>query len=73
MTSSIMPQDEDDDLNESYHYAVDRQNCKEMEKRQGWRLQRVEESKDPILKAKCVFAGQTEFPDRFKENEEKDA
>lgn len=49
---------------ENIHSATDPAQCREMGKRNGWRLKRVEPTKDPILKVDCVFYGeQTSFED----------
>lgn len=47
---------------ESRHGATDPQRCRNMEKKYGWKLLRVEKTRDTILKFDCVFEGETEFP-----------
>lgn len=46
----------------SRHSATDPENCLEMEKKYGWKLLRIEPTKDQTLKVDCVFEGETEFP-----------
>lgn len=49
---------------ENIHGATDKEQCKIMGKRNGWRLKRIQKTKDPILKVDCVFYGeQTTFED----------
>lgn len=49
---------------ENIHAATDPKQCREMGARYGWRLKRVEPTKDPILKVDCIFDGeQTSFED----------
>ena len=53
-----------DRTRENIHAATDPDQCEEMRKRNGWRLKRVEPTRDPILKVDCVFEGeQTSFED----------
>ncbi len=47
---------------ESRHAATDPDKCREMQKKYGWKLLRVEPTKGKILKVDCVFEGETEFP-----------
>ncbi|MDA0269062.1 MAG: hypothetical protein O3A14_19405 [Cyanobacteria bacterium] len=52
------------DNRENIHSATDRERCKEMGRRNGWRLKRLKPTRDPILKVDCVFDGeQTSFED----------
>jgi hypothetical protein len=65
----------DEEKDESRHAAVDRNNCQEMARRNGWQLVDVEElpqSKNPIFAVDCVFKGKTEFPKDFNETERDD-
>jgi hypothetical protein len=44
------------------HFATDREQCKKMGKLNGWKLIEVKPTKDPTLKAECIFEGeQTSF------------
>lgn len=53
----------DKDENISRHGAVSPDDCYRMEKRQNWKLKRIEETpNDPVSKVDCVFEGETEFP-----------
>jgi hypothetical protein len=47
---------------ESRHSVTERRRCYEMEKKYGWRLLRIEPTRDKTLKYDCVFEGETEFP-----------
>ncbi|NJN22981.1 MAG: hypothetical protein HC812_19675 [Leptolyngbya sp. RL_3_1] len=52
------------DNQENIHSATDRERCKEMGRRNGWKLKRVKLTQDPVLKVDCVFLGeQTSFED----------
>ncbi len=52
------------DNRENIHAATDKKQCREMGRRNGWDLKEVRPTKDPILKADCVFKGeQTSFED----------
>lgn len=49
---------------ENIHSATDKEQCRKMGKRNGWKLKRIRKTKDPILKVDCVFYGeQTSFED----------
>lgn len=49
---------------ENVHAATDRQKCREMARKYGWKLKEVRLTKDPVLKVDCVFEGeQTSFED----------
>lgn len=49
---------------ENIHSATDKEQCKEMGKRNGWKLKRIRKTKDPILEVDCIFYGkQTSFED----------
>ncbi len=55
---------------ENIHSATDKEQCKEMGKRNGWKLKRINPTRDPILKVDCVFYGkQTSFEDTRYDNE----
>lgn len=54
---------------ETYHYATDKKKCEEMEKRYGWKLKRTEKTTDDILKAKCIFEGESQFPNYQEESD----
>ena len=46
------------------HSAVDEEQCEEMGQRNGWELEAVAPTDDPILKVDCYFVGeQTNFED----------
>lgn len=60
----------DEDENVSRHAAVNKDDCKKMERKYGWELIEVEETPDdPIFKVDCVFEGETEFPKPYQEKE----
>lgn len=62
MTNQPQPDDSDE---ENIHAATDRSKCYEMEKKYGWRLKRIQKTKDPTLEVDCVFYGkQTSFEDK---------
>jgi len=46
---------------ESRHGATDPDKCYQIERKYGWKLLRVEKTKDKTLKVNCVFQGETEF------------
>ena len=49
---------------ENIHSATDPDKCREMARRYGWKLKRIKQTRDPILKVNCVFYGQqTSFED----------
>ncbi|WP_017655149.1 hypothetical protein [Fortiea contorta] len=61
----------DEEENKSRHAATDEGKCEEMSRKYGWELIEVEKTPDePIFKADCVFAGKTEFPKSYNENEQ---
>ncbi|MGK7928352.1 MAG: hypothetical protein AB4290_24450 [Spirulina sp.] len=62
----------DPDENISRHGATDPQKCEEMQQKYKWNLIRVEITDDKILEVDCVFEGETEFPDWYKEQERKE-
>jgi hypothetical protein len=43
---------------ESRHLVTERRRCYEMEKKYGWRLLRIELTRDKTLKYDCVFEGE---------------
>jgi hypothetical protein len=52
----------DVDEGENRHSAASPKYCKDMEKKYGWKLKRVEPNNDPILPVDCIFKGkQTSF------------
>lgn len=52
------------DSEENVHSATDKEQCREMGKRNGWKLKRIDLTRDPVLKVDCVFYGkQTSFED----------
>lgn len=60
------------DEDKSRHAAADPDCCEEMEQKYGWKLIEIEKIDGPIFKVDCVFKGQTEFPDWYKELESKE-
>jgi hypothetical protein len=50
------------DKGESWHAATDPEKCEEMQEKYDWKLLRVEPSNNSTLKVKCIFEGETEFP-----------
>ncbi|GAB4186095.1 MAG: hypothetical protein Fur006_25110 [Coleofasciculaceae cyanobacterium] len=57
-----MNNNDKDEQTTSRHSATDPQKCREMERKYGWKLLRIEQTKDRTLKFDCVFKGETEFP-----------
>ena len=57
---------------ENVHSATDPDKCWDMGHKYNWRLKRIEQTCDRILKVNCVFYGeQTSFEDtRFGDNED---
>jgi hypothetical protein len=50
---------------ENVHSATDPQKCREMGKQYGWKLKRIQPTKNKILKVDCVFEGeQISFEDK---------
>lgn len=53
-----------DPKQENAHAATSPKQCEKMGDRNGWRLKRVEPTKDQTLKVNCIFYGeQTSFED----------
>jgi hypothetical protein len=46
----------------SWHCVSERWRCYEIEKKYGWNLLKIEPTPDSLLKYKCIFEGQTRFP-----------
>lgn len=46
----------------SWHGATDKDKCYEMQAKYGWKLLDVKPNNDSTLKVKCIFEGETEFP-----------
>lgn len=53
---------------ESRHSATDPEACRDMEKKYGWTLLRIEPTRDKILKVDCIFKGETKFPNYHQED-----
>ncbi|NER96276.1 MAG: hypothetical protein F6J86_20935 [Symploca sp. SIO1B1] len=54
-----------DPTEENIHSATDPNQCREMERKYGWRLKTIRRTRDPTLKVNCVFYGQqTSFEDK---------
>lgn len=53
---------------ESRHAATDPEKCEKMQEKYGWKLLRIEPTKDKIFKVDCVFEGETEFPTYHQED-----
>ncbi len=56
------------DRSESWHAATDPEKCEKMQEKYSWTLLRVEQSNDQIFKVKCIFEGETEFPDYLEDS-----
>jgi hypothetical protein len=50
------------EIPESRHSVTEPQMCRDIAKKYGWKLLRIERTKDPTLKFNCVFEGETQFP-----------
>ncbi|MBD1813915.1 MULTISPECIES: hypothetical protein [unclassified Microcoleus] len=49
---------------ENIHSATDPEKCRDMGRKYRWRLKRIEQTSDRLLKVNCVFYGeQTSFED----------
>lgn len=46
----------------SWHAATNKDKCYEMQRKYGWTLLNVRPNKDSTFKVKCIFEGETEFP-----------
>ncbi|HAG83751.1 MAG TPA: hypothetical protein DCL61_22030 [Cyanobacteria bacterium UBA12227] len=56
---------------ENRHSAASEKNCKNMEKKYGWKLKRVEPTNNPILPVDCIFEGkQTSFQDQWDDHQD---
>ncbi|HBL15108.1 MAG TPA: hypothetical protein DD379_27695 [Cyanobacteria bacterium UBA11162] len=53
----------------SWHCVTERWRCREMEKKYGWKLLNVEPTSGTTLKYKCIFEGETKFPDYLEEKD----
>lgn len=62
----------DAERNESRHSAAKAGDCPKMAKKYGWELKDVEPLQGELLKADCVFEGDTEFPRPYQETETED-
>ncbi|MFB2979757.1 hypothetical protein [Microseira sp. BLCC-F43] len=47
----------------SWHCVTERWRCYAIEKKYGWKLLSVERTSNTTLKYKCIFEGETQFPD----------
>jgi hypothetical protein len=65
MTSENKP---DNEKLESRHAATDPEKCRDMQKKYGWTLLRIEPTREKILKVDCVFLGETKFPSYHQED-----
>ena len=63
---------DDDSEQENRHWASSEEDCKEMEKKYGWELKRVEQNEDDSdLSVDCVFKGkQTSFWDMWGDHQD---
>ncbi len=52
---------------ESRHSFTDPSKCRQISKKYGWTLLRIELSESKILEFDCVFEGETEFPKYLQE------
>ncbi|MEG4114126.1 hypothetical protein QUA70_25275 [Microcoleus sp. LAD1_D5] len=64
--------EDDDSEQENRHSASSEEDCKEMEKKYGWELKRVEQNEDDSdLSVDCVFKGkQTSFWDMWGDHQD---
>lgn len=46
----------------SWHGATDKDKCYEMQDKYRWKLVDIKPNNDSTLKVKCIFEGETEFP-----------
>ena len=46
----------------SYHYVTDPEKCYKIQDKYGWELLGYEEVGGEILKVKCIYEGETQFP-----------
>jgi hypothetical protein len=53
----------------SWHCVTERWRCREIEKKYKWKLLNVERTPDVTLKYKCIFEGETQFPDYLEEKD----
>jgi hypothetical protein len=65
--------EDDDSEQENRHWASSEEDCKEMEKKYGWELKKVEQNDDSDLGVDCVFKGkQTSFWDMWGDHQDDD-
>jgi hypothetical protein len=60
--------DELEETPTSRHAATERRKCYEMEQKYGWKLLRIEPTRDKNLKYNCVFEEDAEFPNYLEED-----
>jgi hypothetical protein len=53
----------------SYHYVTDPEKCYKIQEKYGWKLLGYEEVGGDILKVKCIYEGETEFPSSFQKDD----
>ena len=53
----------------SYHYVTDPEKCYKIQEKYGWTLLGYEEVGGDILKVKCIYEGETQFPNYFSEDD----
>jgi hypothetical protein len=53
----------------SYHYVTDPEKCYKIQDKYGWELLGYEEVGGAILKVKCIYEGETQFPSYFSEDD----
>jgi hypothetical protein len=65
---------DDDSEQENRHWASCEEDCKEMEKKYGWELKKIEQNDDSDLGVDCVFKGkQTSFWDMWGDHQDDDS
>jgi hypothetical protein len=52
----------------SFHYVTDPEKCYKIQEKYGWKLLGYEEVGGNILKVKCIYEEETEFPSYFSED-----
>jgi len=64
--------DEEEKENEnptSYHDVTDPEKCYKIQEKYGWELLGYEEVGGEIIKVKCIYEGETQFPSYFPEDD----
>lgn len=62
-------EEKDSETPTSYHYVTDPEKCYKIQEKYGWKLLGYEEVGGNILKVKCIYEEETEFPNYLTEDD----